>query len=226
MTDAASDASFRASQPPRPRAGLRPGNVAAILQGLVSRRAAVAAASAAAAQAAANAAAHSAALAQGDTIEVAQDRRRRGPAGPEGPTGPTGRPGPRGVRGPWGPTGPTGYSLTGPTGPVGIIGMPLFRESRVALLAGAGNAATIACLPTEHLTGGGFSVGASGIAIRASLPQLLTTGQARWMVVYDNYDGIVGEISVYAVCYPDSSTLAPALQPTVAPAPVVPTPTS
>ncbi|MFM9107239.1 MAG: hypothetical protein ACKOWF_11150 [Chloroflexota bacterium] len=190
--------------------------VAAVLGEIVSRRAAVAAAAAAAASVA-----PAAASAQDDVIETAQTRRRRGP---EGPTGPTGRPGPRGVRGPFGPTGPGGWSYTGPTGPVGLAGAPIFRESRTALVAGAGNAATIACLPDERLTGGGFSVGVSGIAVRASLPQLLTTGQSRWLVVYDNYDGLVGEISVYAVCFPDGTTPPAVAVPTVVPAAPTPAP--
>jgi hypothetical protein len=194
--------------------------ITAILQEIVSRRSAVAASAGVAAAAAA--AVPSAVFAQDETIEAAQDRRRRGP---EGPTGPTGRPGPRGVRGPFGPTGPMGWSYTGPTGPAGIVGIPVFRESRVALLEGAGVAATIACLPNEQLSGGGFSVGASGINIRASLPQLLTTGQSRWLVVYDNFEAVVGEISVYAVCYPDGTTLTPSAVPTPAPSPIVPTPT-
>ncbi|MGI9254969.1 MAG: hypothetical protein ACR2J8_14595 [Thermomicrobiales bacterium] len=192
-------------------------SVSTVLQSLSTRRASV---SLAATMAAAAAVARNAAAAQGDTIELAQNGRRRGPVGP---TGPTGRPGPRGIRGPFGPTGMQGYSITGPTGPQGIVGQPIFRESRVALIEGAGVAATIACLPNERLSGGGFSVGISGINIRASLPQLLTTGQSRWLVVYDNYDALVGEISVYAVCYTDGTTPPVVAVPTVIPGATGPT---
>jgi hypothetical protein len=182
-------------------------SLAALLQRIVSRRSAM--------SAAAVTLAVPAALQTGDdSVVIAQERRRRGPTGP---TGPTGRPGPRGVRGPFGPTGPAGFSITGPTGAQGIVGVPVFRESRVVLITGAGVAATIACLPGERLSGGGFSVGASGINVRASLPQLLTTGQARWLVVYDNFEGITGEIAVYAVCYPDSATPDPIFAPTPVP---------
>lgn len=140
-----------------------------------------------------------------------QASKKRGPTGPTGATGPTGLEGLRGIRGPIG--------FTGPTGPRGLAALSVFRELQTPLVAGSANTATCACLPGEQLTGGGYWFSITGIRPIASMPQALADGTSRWVVIYENPDGLIGTASVWAVCIPNELLLqvSPTPVPTTTP---------
>lgn len=165
----------------------RPLSVSSLFRRITNRRSALVVAAAGAASQLTSADAQ-----QGPTTQAG---KRRGPTGPTGSTGPTGIEGMRGVRGPLG--------FTGPTGPRGLAATSIFRETQTPLVAGSANTVTGACLPGEQLTGGGYWFSITGIRAIASMPQALTDGTSRWVVIYENPEGLPGIASVWAVCIPN-----------------------
>ena len=136
---------------------------------------------------------------------VARDfKGRRFPRGPVGPAGAAGAPGAAGAQGPPGPQGVQGaQGQTGPTGPAGATSVTT-RSSALVTRAASGGVpgtiqATATCLAGETATGGGFSIGNSGINDDDQVRYSNREGLGHRVIV-DDWAGDGAEVRAHVNC--------------------------
>lgn len=113
-------------------------------------------------------------------------------------TGPQGAPGPKGATGPQGPAGPAG-----PTGPPGGLADVVTVPQKETVLAGFLKEAIAVCPAGYQVTGGGYQVPNSLVAVTIDEPivdQLFTPARNAWDVVVHDGDTIDLDFTAYAVC--------------------------
>lgn len=103
--------------------------------------------------------------------------------------------------GPQGPAGPAGP--TGPAGPAGGLSDVVTVTQQETVLAGFLKEATAVCPDGYQVTGGGFQVPNSSVAVTIDEPivdQLYTPPRNAWDVIVHDGDSIDLNFTAYAMC--------------------------